>query len=355
MKVDATATTEGATLSSYANCTYRPQAQIWSFKVTNEGQTQSRIADGKESNKCLTIHHQLARKSCAYWTFDVTVKNAGNEINAGNTLLMYAVMQDGRTVAIPLTKKSSDGEYTRFVGEYVDEAYLQLLAAHPDTTLFGISELDAEELFIPQTYTFNNFALAYASNVDDEDFKERIKERSEQEAKDRYLYLENLFGDTSSSGSELSKTCEGIDASLQALEDEINQRVEEGALTEAEAQASLAEIEAQRADIKPESLRAPIDADGTWIAAIDDPYFTGEDPDIGEYSIPTDAEIDAWYAGQDAATIKEVKDFFHRMKESIDNNYACGKLTNRSIRNGLDAMGTSAGVGKVSASGSPSA
>lgn len=355
VKVDATATTEGATFSSYADCTYRPQAQIWSFKVTNEGRTQDLIADGKESDKCLTIHHQLARKSCAYWTFDVTVKKAGNEINAGDTLWMYAVMQDDRTVAIPLTKKSSDEQYTRFVGEYVDETYLQLLADNPDSGSFSISELDAEELFIPQTYTFNNFALAYASNVDDEDFKERIKKRAEQEAKDRYLYLENLFGDTSSSGSELSKTCEGIDASLQALENEIKQRVKEGTLTEAEAQASLAEIEAQRADISLDSLRAPIDADDTWIATIDDPYFTGEDPDIGEYSIPTDAEIDGWYAGQDAATIKEVKDFFHRMKESIDNNYACGKLTNRSIRNSLDAMGTSAGIGKVSASGSPSA
>ncbi len=355
VKVDATATTEGATSSSYADCTYRPQAQIWSFKVTNEGRTQDLIADGKESDKCLTIHHQLARKSCAYWTFDVTVKKAGNEINAGDTLWMYAVMQDDRTVAIPLTKKSSDEQYTRFVGEYVDETYLQLLADNPDSGSFSISELDAEELFIPQTYTFNNFALAYASNVDDEDFKERIKKRAEQEAKDRYLYLENLFGDTSSSGSELSKTCEGIDASLQAFENEIKQRVKEGTLTEAEAQASLAEIEAQRADISLDSLRAPIDADDTWIAAIDDPYFTGEDPDIGEYSIPTDAEIDGWYAGQDAATIKEVKDFFHRMKESIDNNYACGKLTNRSIRNSLDAMGTSAGIGKVSASGSPSA
>lgn len=355
VKVDATATTEGATFSSYADCTYRPQAQIWSFKVTNEGRTQDLIADGKESDKCLTIHHQLARKSCAYWTFDVTVKKAGNEINAGDTLWMYAVMQDDRTVAIPLTKKSSDEQYTRFVGEYVDETYLQLLADNPDSGSFSISELDAEELFIPQTYTFNNFALAYASNVDDEDFKERIKKRAEQEAKDRYLYLENLFGDTSSSGSELSKTCEGIDASLQALENEIKQRVKEGTLTEAEAQASLAEIEAQRADVSLDSLRAPIDADDTWIATIDDPYFTGEDPDIGEYSIPTDAEIDGWYAGQDAATIKEVKDFFHRMKESIDNNYACGKLTNRSIRNSLDAMGTSAGIGKVSASGSPSA
>ena len=356
VKLDATARTEGGTtFSAYADCTYRPQAQIWSFKVTNEGQTQSRIADGKESDKCLIIHHQLARKSCAYWTFDVTVKNAGNEINAGNTLLMYAVMQDGRTVAIPLTKKSSDGEYTRFVGEYVDEAYLQLLADNPNTGLFSVGELDAKELFTPQTYAFNNFALAYASNVDDDGFKERIKKRAEQEAKDRYLYLENLFGDTSSSGSELGETYKGINASLQALEDEIKQRVKEGTLTEAEAQASLAEIEALHADISLDSLRAPIDADDTWIAAIDDPYFTGEDPDIGEYSIPTDAEIDGWYAGQDAATIKEVKDFFHRMKESIDNNYACGKLTNRSIRNGLDAMGTSAGVGKVSASGSPSA
>lgn len=355
VKVDATATTEGATFSSYADCTYRPQAQIWSFKVTNEGRTQDLIADGKESDKCLTIHHQLARKPCAYWTFDVTVKKAGNEINAGDTLWMYAVMQDDRTVAIPLTKKSSDEQYTRFVGEYVDETYLQLLADNPDSGSFSISELDAEELFIPQTYAFNNFALAYASNVDDDGFKERIKKRAEQEAKDRYLYLENLFGDTSSSGSELGETYKGINASLQALEDEIKQRVKEGTLTEAEAQASLAEIEALHADISLDSLRAPIDADDTWIAAIDDPYFTGEDPDIGEYSIPTDAEIDGWYAGQDDATIKEVKDFFHRMKESIDNNYACGKLTNRSIRNSLDAMGTSAGVGKVSASGSPSA
>ena len=354
VKVDATATTEGATSSSYADCTYRPQAQIWSFKVTNEGQTQNIIEDGKDSGEYLTVHHQHAKKSCAYWTFDVTVKNGESDINAGNILWMYACMQNGRTVAIPLTKKSSSEGYVRFVGEYVDENYLQLLADNPDWN-FSIYELDAEEIFIPQTYAFNNFALAYASNVDDDGFKERIKKRAEQEAKDRYLYLENLFGDTSSSGSELGETYKGINASLQALEDEIKQRVKEGTLTEAEAQASLAEIEALHADISLDSLRAPIDADDTWIAAIDDPYFTGEDPDIGEYSIPTDAEIDGWYAGQDAATIKEVKDFFHRMKESIDNNYACGKLTNRSIRNSLDAMGTSAGVGKVSASGSPSA
>ncbi|MFR2586412.1 MAG: chitobiase/beta-hexosaminidase C-terminal domain-containing protein [Adlercreutzia equolifaciens] len=355
VKVDATATTEGATLSSYADCTYRPQAQIWSLKVTNDGRTQNLIADGKVSGKYLTVYHQWARESCAYWTFDVTVKNGESDINADNILWMYACMQNGRTVAIPLTKKSSSEGYIRFVGEYVDEAYLQLLADNPNTGLFSHVKLDAEELFIPQTYAFNNFALAYASNVDDDGFKERIKKRAEQEAKDRYLYLENLFGDTSSSGSELGETYKGINASLQALEDEIKQRVKEGTLTEAEAQASLAEIEALHADISLDSLRAPIDADDTWIAAIDDPYFTGEDPDIGEYSIPTDAEIDGWYAGQDDATIKEVKDFFHRMKESIDNNYACGKLTNRSIRNSLDAMGTSAGVGKVSASGSPSA
>ena len=292
-----------ATLSSYADCTYRPQAQIWSLKVTNDGRTQNLIADGKVSGKYLTVYHQWARESCAYWTFDVTVKNGESDINADNILWMYACMQNGRTVAIPLTKKSSSEGYIRFVGEYVDEAYLQLLADNPNTGLFSHVKLDAEELFIPQTYAFNNFALAYASNVDDDGFKERIKKRAEQEAKDRYLYLENLFGDTSSSGSELGETYKGINASLQALEDEIKQRVKEGTLTEAEAQASLAEIEALHADISLDSLRAPIDADDTWIAAIDDPYFTGEDPDIGEYSIPTDAEIDGWYAGQDDATL----------------------------------------------------
>lgn len=354
VKLDAAARTEGGTtFSAYADCTYRPSAQIWSFKVTNEGQTQRRIIDGEESDNCLTVHHQLAKKSCAYWTFDVTVKNAGNEINAGNTLLMYAVMQDGRTVAIPLTKKSSDGEYTRFVGEYVDEAYLQLLAAHPDTT-FGISELDEQDLFIPQTYAFNGFALAYASNLDDEDFKKRIKERAEQEAKDRYAFLETLFGNVPLDDAELSETMSGVDESLQLFKEEIEQRVQKGDLTEEEAQASLAEIEALRPDFKyPDALLAP--TDDTWTATIDVPYFTGEDPDIGEYSIPTDAQIEQWYAGEDEATIQEVKAFFRTMKDSIDTNYASAKLTNRAIRSSLDAMGEGTGVGKVSTSGSPQA
>lgn len=354
VKLDATARTEGGTtFSAYADCTYRSSAQIWSFKVTNEGQTQRRIIDGEESDKCLTVHHQLAKKSCAYWTFDVTVKNAGNEINAGNTLLMYAVMQDGRTVAIPLTKKSSDGEYTRFVGEYVDEAYLQLLAAHPDTT-FGISELDGQDLFIPQTYAFNSFALAYASNLDDEDFKKRIKERAEQEAKDRYAFLETLFENVSLDDAELSETMSGVDESLQLFKEEIEQRVQEGDLTEEEAQASLAEIEALLPDFQyPTALLAP--TDDTWTATIDVPYFTGEDPDIGEYSIPTDAQIEQWYAGEDEATIQEVKAFFRTMKDSIDTNYASAKLTNRAIRNNLDVMGEGTGVGKVSTSGSAQA
>lgn len=355
VKLDATARTEGGTtFSAYADCTYRPSAQIWSFKVTNEGQTQRRIIDGEESDKCLTVHHQLAKKSCAYWTFDVTVKNAGDEINAGNTLLMYAVMQDGRTVAVPLAKKSSDGEYTRFVGEYVDEAYLQLLAAHPDTTLFGISELDGQDLFIPQTYAFNSFALAYASNLDDEDFKKRIKERAEQEAKDRYAFLETLFGNVPLDDAELSETMSGVDESLQLFKEEIEQRVQKGDLTEEEAQASLAEVEALRPDFEyPAALLAP--TDDTWTATIDVPYFTGEDPDIGEYSIPTDAQIEQWYAGEDEATIQEVKAFFRTMKDSIDTNYASAKLTNRAIRSSLDAMGEGTGVGKVSTSGSPQA
>lgn len=266
---------------------------------------------------------------------------------------MYAVMQDDRTVAIPLTKKSSDGEYTRFVGEYVDEAYLQLLAAHPDTT-FGISELDGQGLFIPQTYAFNSFALAYASNLDDEDFKKRIKERAEQEAKDRYAFLETLFGNVPLDDAKLSETMSGVDESLQLFKEEIELRVQEGDLTEEEAQASLAEIEALRPGFEyPAALLAP--TDDTWTATIDVPCFTGEDPDIGEYSIPTDAQIEQWYAGEDEATIQEVKDFFRTMKNSIDTNYASAKLTNRAIRSSLDAMGEGTGVGKVSTSGSPQA
>ena len=141
VKVDATATTEGATLSSYADCTYRPQAQIWSFKVTNEGRTQEphRRRQGKRqmpdrpSPACPEVVRLLDVRRHRE-------ESGASEINAGDTLWMYAVMQDGRTVAIPLTKKSSErAGYVRFVGEYVDETYLQLLADNPDSRSFGIS------------------------------------------------------------------------------------------------------------------------------------------------------------------------------------------------------------------------
>ncbi len=77
-----------------------------------------------------------------------------------------------------LQKKSSDEQHTRFVGEYVDETYLQLLADNPDSGSFSISELMPRSSSSRRPIRSTTFALAYASNVDDEDFK-----RAHQEAR----------------------------------------------------------------------------------------------------------------------------------------------------------------------------
>ena len=54
----------------------------------------------------LTIHHQACPGNRALTgRSDVTVKKAGNEINAGDTFMDVCGHGDDRTVAIPLTKE----------------------------------------------------------------------------------------------------------------------------------------------------------------------------------------------------------------------------------------------------------
>ncbi len=339
---------------SFTNCTWRPAAQIASFKITNAGTTQIRVEGGQEQPGWLTMTHQIPQRKNAYWTFDVTVDAGSQEINAGRELMMYATLADGDTVAVPLLRKSQTAVNTRYVGEYVDEAYLALLEEYPDETLFGTALLHERGLFIPESYSFSGFSLAYQANLDDEDYLKRLSERAEQEAKDRqaqYLELWNQCWSGFDNG-----TAEGIasetDQLLQATVDALKARDD----SESEkVRNAISQIEALRPDFQnvSEALLAPTDDD--WIASIDEPFFTGEFPAVDMPSAPSSDEVAAWMegSGADADEIAAIRDKLQELTRAMD---ACKLETaqeQRELSRAADKLGEKLGCGKPSEAGSP--
>lgn len=374
VKLEATVTPEGAggvaggegeqRFTAYTDCTYRPSAEIWNFSITNAGKTQARIKDGKESGDWLTVAYQIPQKKNAYWTFDVTVKNEGQALNAGDTLMMYAELENGESVAVPLSRKSSDSTYTRYVGEYVDEAYLEYLAAHEDEEgLFDIS--DMRDLFVPARYSFSSFSLAFAANLDDEDYLERVRERAEQETTDKQNYLLNLYWGSyegSDTYTDLQKACGEVYEELGSLIDELEARDD---AKSADVQAAIAEIEALRPDFRNPSSAFLAPDEETWTAKMDNPFFTGEEPEDVSWDAPNAAELAEWY-GDEAVEVKNedgttelvkltelAKQAFAELEAEIDQANSDAKNTQRQLTRAVDKLAEEAGASAPSESGSP--
>ena len=109
-----------------AYVTYTGGASIERFDVVTRGKTQRLIDNGKETEAFgYTLHHERTKKN-AYWTFAITLDAHGAQLD--DEFNLYVDCIDGRTVTIPMKKRATDGDRVRFVGEYVDQAYLDLLA-----------------------------------------------------------------------------------------------------------------------------------------------------------------------------------------------------------------------------------
>lgn len=336
--------------TNYTNCTYRPAAEIWSFKITNQGHTQERIVDGKESDGYLTLHHQIPLKENAYWTFDVTVKTNGQEINASRTMMMYAELSNGDTVCVPFNLKSRAGNEVRYVGEYVDEAYLELLDAYPNST-FSTALLYQEGLFIPESYHFSNFALSYKANLDDEDYRKRIHERAEQEAKDHQAYLATFWEEYLKNGGndEAEAIAKETDAMLGSIVSALKSR--EDADSD-EVRAAIAEIEALRPDFQDITTRLLEPTEDDWIPSIDKPFYTGEFANVETPQMPSDTDIEAWAAAL-GTTNEQLKADLAQLNKAMDQDAANVRETQRRISEAIDEMGEELGVGKPSEAGSP--
>ena len=162
-----------------AYVTYTGGASIERFDVVTRGKTQRLIDNGKETEAFgYTLHHERTKKN-AYWTFAITLDAHGAQLD--DEFNLYVDCIDGRTVTIPMKKRSTDGDRVRFVGEYVDQAYLDLLAEDAAAGITGQVWLgDMKGLFIPSSYGVSNSLLSGMATVDANVVVKSIAEQSTQ-------------------------------------------------------------------------------------------------------------------------------------------------------------------------------
>lgn len=148
-----------------AYVTFTGGASVERFDVVNRGKTQRLIDGGKETGKSVTsLHHQPDKKN-AYWTFAITLDARGLELDG--EFILYVECLDGSVVPVTMKKRADDGESARFVGEYVDEAYLALLADYQASGQTGDVPLgDMSGLFLPSSYGVSNSLLASMVSLD---------------------------------------------------------------------------------------------------------------------------------------------------------------------------------------------
>ena len=151
--------------AAVAYVTFAGGASIDRFDVVNRGKTQRLVDGGKETGKSATsLHHQPDKKN-AYWTFAITLASRGLALDS--EFVLYVDCMDGTTVPVTMKKRADDGESARFVGEYVDEAYLALLAEYEAAGQTGDVELgDMSGLFLPEKYRVSDALLASLTTVD---------------------------------------------------------------------------------------------------------------------------------------------------------------------------------------------
>lgn len=162
-----------------AYVTYTGGASIERFDVVTRGKTQRLIDNGKETEAFgYTLHHERTKKN-AYWTFAITLDAHGAQLD--DEFNLYVDCIDGRTVTIPMKKRATDGDRVRFVGEYVDQAYLDLLAEDEAAGITGEVWLgDMKGLFIPSSYGVSNSLLSGMATVDANVVVKNIAEQSTQ-------------------------------------------------------------------------------------------------------------------------------------------------------------------------------
>ncbi len=362
VQIKVVASYYGNSYESFVSCTYRPSAELWTFKVTNDGQTQTLVEDSQQQESYLTIHYQFPRKRNAYWTFDITVKSAGQEINAKEKLMLFATLEDGRTETVVLTKQpQSDENYTRFVGEYVDEAYLELLKNHNSNSMFSNVLLFASGLFIPKSYSMSAYQLAFTVDLNDEDYKNRLAQRAQEEATKNYAWLQELLWSNDAVddmiSEEAQQICSDTKDVLEGLADTLRAENGNEELSEEDQAAlddAIAEIEALMPNFNdPARMFEDIDIDA-WMRTVEAELFAGTYPEPVSYTAPSVDEITDWY-GDDAQAAKNAKDFFDAVETAVSANNAATQRAARATKNAAEKTGSMLDVGSPSAAGTPSA
>lgn len=358
IKVEAEITKKGTTSNTFAYGTWRDSAQLWQFNITNHGVTQQVISDGKETDEHITITYQLRRKENAYWSFDITVKGNGQETNADDTLLMYVDCEGDFTVPITLSKVSSENGLTRYAGEYVDESYLDLLNREGDKVgTFSKDELLAQEdLFIPKSYRFDMFDLAYKANLDEENLAKQAKKRTEDELNAQLSAMCPIIADYTVSDDTKAILKEGEDGldglikNMQAILDDPAATTED----KAEANEVIKELESYKKELSDPTSYFEDNrfesADGldnlnyfeAWLFSDDTDFFN--DDELENWTPPTDDEIDSLAPDLPEADKAKAKESVKVVNDRISDTIARSKKATSAANKVRKEIAKSAGL-----------
>lgn len=203
--------------TAQAGVTFLGGVSIQDFAVTNGASTTIHpFKDGKATDDWMTIYYHEPKEKNAYWSFDLLLSKPENSRETPETLNLEATSYDGRTYDILLTKQSEDSESARYIGEKVDEKYLELLRAYQEAGEDGYLSIPSwDGLFVPESFSLDSTLLCGVTSFD-------VAVSADQSAKKAEEERQQAIADAT---AEFNANCEETNAALRSIWDIIIEEV----------------------------------------------------------------------------------------------------------------------------------
>ena len=181
------------------------------FAVTNSASgTIHPFSDGAQSDEWMTVLYHKADEKNAYWSFDLLLNKPDGLRETPDTLNLTAVCLDDATYDILLTKQSEDDSTVRYVGERVDEKYLEALREYEENGEKGDLDIgNGAGFFLPESFSLDSSLICGTTSFD-------VTVSAEKYAKEATEEREQAIRDAQ---AEFQASCDEFDTGLRGIWD----------------------------------------------------------------------------------------------------------------------------------------
>ena len=248
------------------------------FAVTNSASgTIHPFSDGAQSDEWMTVLYHKADEKNAYWSFDLLLNKPDGLRETPDTLNLTAVCLDDATYDILLTKQSEDDSTVRYVGERVDEKYLEALREYEENGEKGDLDIgNGAGFFLPESFSLDSSLICGTTSFD-------VTVSAEKYAKEATEEREQAIRDAQ---AEFQASCDEFDTGLRGIWDIIIE--ETGGNTDGSFDELIGTIDQLYTEAG--------DADGNTV----EDYFFGDDLSLDSDSSWLDDIVSADYGDAEA-------------------------------------------------------